>query len=63
MALYASETQIIGAEEERRLESFEIRCYQKAKDEWCDQDTNEDMLRIMQRERKLWKNLIRNEKK
>ena len=57
-ALYGCETWTSGKEEKRRLEALEMWCYRRMeKISWRDRVTNEDVLRRVQENRSLWRNI------
>ena len=60
VALYGSETWTIGVSEKKRLEAFEMWCYRRMlKIRWVDKVTNEEVLRQIDEERSVWKNIVK----
>ena len=58
IAFYGCETWIIGAQENRRLEAFEMWCYRRIlKVRWVDHVTNEEILNKIGERRNFWQNL------
>ena len=60
VALYGSENWTIGVSEKKRLEAFEMWCYRRMlKIRRVDKVTNEEVLRQIDEERSIWKNIVK----
>lgn len=58
LALYGCETWTIGKADQRKIESFEMWCFRRIlKIPWTQRKTNEEVLRMIQEERKIWSHI------